>query len=377
MRQFFCILAAFCFLFGLAAQANTLDRVETVVVTSPAGGVRLNGTLRLPTGPGPFPAAVLLPEHGASTLEPSAADAQLLATLADYLVSKGIAVLRLQERGPAGSSIVERSTDATAALNHLRTHPHIDATRLGLIGHGEGANVALLAGAQPLAPSFVVALAAAGLPGRELLASQTTMYGKMLHDSTAIQRQRSYQLAQQKSEEEAASMRAKGSNAAQVQMYLDQQRLRLKATMRRDEENLVKHQRAMLEIVRQTPDNAQAQAILSNMLRQYYPDAAAADVQATAQLLTSPAYRSYLSFDPQPTLGQVRCPVLLLQGENDAEVNPTTNLALLKKGLRANQRVTELRLPGLDHALQATPAATAAPVPNALADIHNWLQGQQ
>jgi pimeloyl-ACP methyl ester carboxylesterase len=203
------------------------------------------------------------------------------------------------------------------------------------------------------------------------------MYGKVLHDSTVIQRQRSYQFAQQESEQEAANMRAKGSNAAQVQMYLDQQRLRLKATMRRDEESLVKHQRAMLEIVRQTPDNAQAQAILSNMLRQYYPAASAADVQATAQLLTSPAYRSYLSFDPQPALAQVHCPVLLLQGENDAEVNPATNLTLLKKGLRANQRVTELRLPGLSHALQTSPGAEVAVVPSALADINSWLKGQK
>lgn len=87
-----------------------------------------------------------------------------------------------------------------------------------------------------------------------------------------------------------------------MQTYLDQQHLRLKAPQRRDQEARVKHQRAILEIMRQMPDNAQAQAISSNMLRQRYPAIAPPDVQASVQACTTPAYRSYLSFDPLPAL---------------------------------------------------------------------------
>jgi dienelactone hydrolase len=303
MRFLSLIVASFLTLSIFGTQAKPLDRTEAVMLTSPAGGVRLNGLLRLPSGPGPFPAAVLLPERGADDRNANSADNQLLSSLADYLVSQGVVVLRLHERGIGGSegsmattTVAERSADAIAALNYLRTRPQIDVTRLGIIGHGEGGNVALLAGAQPLAPTFVVALGAAGLPGPELLAHQPVMYGKVLgQDSTDAVRQRKYRLAMVAAEQEAAKMRAQGSNAAQVQTYLDQQRLRQKAAMRRDEETLVKHQRAMLEIVRQTPDNAQAQAILSNMLRQRYPAIAPADVQASVQTLTTPAYRSYLA----------------------------------------------------------------------------------
>lgn len=386
MRQLF---AAFvCLILVLAGSARAWafdDRVESVALTSPAGGVRLNGTLRLPVGSGPFAAAVLLPEHGSS--DEASADSRLLNNLADYLVSQGVAVLRLQERGrgsegsATATTLAERSADATAALNYLRTRPQVDVTRLGLIGHGEGANAALLAGAQPMAPAFVVALAASGLPGRELLAAQPNMYGKVLHDSTAAQQQRQYRADLLAAEQEAASMRAKGSNSAQVQMYLDQQRLRLKSALRRDEERLVKHQRAMLEIVRQTADNAQAQAILSNMLHQFYPSITPADVQATVAQLTTPAYRSFLNFDPQRTLADVQCPVLLLQGDADAEVNAAVNLPLLKKGLHSNARVAELRLPGLDHALRvaspATPVSPTASFLTAESDIRTWILSQK
>ena len=385
MRPFFSVLAAICLLLAFGAQANTLDRIEAVVLVSPAGGASLNGILRLPSGPGPFPAAVLLPEHEAGTLAPSTADKQLMSSLADYLVSQGMVVLRLQERGngEGPGTLAERSANALVALNYLRTRPQVDVTRLGLIGHGEGGNVALLASAQPLAPTFVVALAAAGLPGRELLATQPTMYGKLLgNDSTDAQRQRKYQLDQVAAEQEAAKMRAHGSNSAQVQTYLDQQRLRQKMALRRDEENLVKHQRAMLEIVRQTPDNAQAQAILSNMLRQRYPGIAPQDVQASVQTLTTPAYRNYLAFDPLPTLPKVQCPVLLLHGDDDTEVNAPVNLALLKKGLRSNTRVTEMHVPGLNHALQFSKAEAAglspAPIsPDAQTSIHTWIMSQK
>ncbi|MFD2721327.1 CocE/NonD family hydrolase [Hymenobacter monticola] len=370
--------------------ASTLDRSEAVAVTSPAGGVRLNGILRLPTGQGPFPAAVLLPERGVDASNPHSADNQLLNGLADYLVRQGVAVLRLHERGRGGSggsaattTLAERSADAIAALNYLRTRPQVDVTRLGLIGHGEGANVALLAGAQPLAPTFVVAMAAAGLPGREVLATQPAMYGKVLgNDSTDVQRARKYRLDMLAAEQEAAKMRLNGSNAAQVQTYLDQQRLRQKAAMRRDEEALIKQQRAMLEIVRQTPDNGQAQAILGNMLRQRYPGIAPTDLQASVQTLTTPAYRSYLSFDPQPDLPGVKCPVLLLQGEADREVNAAANLTALRKGLRNNARVAELRYPNLNHALQFasdTPAeaASAAFNPDTPADVYKWISSQK
>ncbi|MDO7850644.1 alpha/beta hydrolase family protein [Hymenobacter convexus] len=374
----------------MGASANTLDRAEAVAVTSPAGGVRLNGILRLPTGQGPFPAAVLLPERGVDASNPNSPNNQLLNSLADYLVRQGVVVLRLHERGMGGSggsatttTLAERSADAIAALNYLRTRPQVDVTRLGLIGHGEGGNVALLAGAQPLAPTYVVALAAAGLPGREVLATQPVMYGKVLgNDSTDAQRARKYRLDMVAAEQEAAKMRLKGSNAAQVQTYLDQQRLRQKAAMRRDEEGLIKQQRAMLEIVRQTSDNSQAQAILGNMLRQRYPGIAPTDLQASVQTLTTPAYRSYLSFDPQPELPAVKCPVLLLQGEADQQVNAAANLASLKKGLRNNPRVAELRYPNLNHALQfasdsPADAAAAAFNPDTPADIYKWIVSQK
>ncbi|MDB5438063.1 MAG: putative lipoprotein, partial [Caulobacteraceae bacterium] len=62
--------------------------------------------------------------------------------LADALTRRGVAVLRLDDRGVGGSARggpndTDRdfATDTEAALTWLRTQPDIDKTRLGLIGH--------------------------------------------------------------------------------------------------------------------------------------------------------------------------------------------------------------------------------------------------
>ena len=74
-------------------------------------------------------------------------------------------------------------------------------------------------------------------------------------------------------------------------------------------------------LVRLLVNDDQAQAIAVNMLRQRYPDQDPALARARARQLVTPWYRYYLKFDPQPGLAQVQCPVLLLNGTDDAEVN--------------------------------------------------------
>ena len=111
----------------------------------------------------------------------------------------------------------------------------------------------------------------------------------------------------------------------------------------------------MYEIIRQTGSNAQAQAIVTNMLRQNnsFMDAAAA--QRTAAELTSPRFRYYLDFDPTAQLAEVKCPVLLLNGTADLTVTADANLDPLYKGLKPNKQVTMKKLAGVNHLFQPDP----------------------
>ena len=371
----------------MAVKATTYH-TETVSLTSQPGNVALAGTLSIPDGAGPFPAAVLLSDMGGQDRDSRQGKYRFFADIAATLARQGIAVLRLDDRGvgqSGGSGTLATTADlvrdALAGLNYLRVRPSIDPARTGLIGHGEGGNVALLAAAQPVPPGFVVALAASGLVGLDLLASQPEPLNAADTARIGVARRQAWAEVLAK----AAKLRTSGSNSAQVETYVAQQRLKIKSEERKQAEATLKFRRTMLEIVRQTASNDQAQAIVVNMLRQRYPDQDPALARARATDLLTPWYRYYLKFDPQPGLADVQCPVLLLNGTDDAEVNAATNLTALEKGLKGNKRVSSRRLPGLNHWFQ-TPAAeliadengTVDPViaPVLLTTVRDWVLQQ-
>ncbi|MDB5233735.1 MAG: hypothetical protein JWR44_728, partial [Hymenobacter sp.] len=303
---------------------------------------RLSGMLTIPAGPGPFPAVVLVSDSGPHDRDGKTGDFAPLGLLADYLTRRGIAVLRFDDRGVGKSggtpalTTADLVSDAQAGMNYLRTRPEIDLSHLGLIGHGEGGNVALLAAALPLPPAFVVALAAYGLPGRDIVVQQ-----------------------------QATTLRTLGMETPQI-------------------EAAAKRQQAMLEIIRQTTDNAQAQAIVANMLKQNNQAIDNATAQASAAEMTSVRYRYFLAFNPAEKLTAVNCPVLLLNGSSDLTVSAEANLGALQRGLKLNKSVTVKKLPGVNHLFQPEPnkwpVVNGQPQPNfspeAQETIREWIVAQ-
>ena len=243
--------------------------------------------------------------------------------------------------------------------------------------------MALLAAAQAPAPAFLVALGAAGINGQELLARQTALVNQPGEpDTTQLAQNTRCAQVMALARREAKKQLAAGNSPIQVQVRVAQEQLRLSNEARKRGDALYKRQYALLEIIRQTPDNAQAQAIVANMLKQIYPSLAPATAQVRAGQLTSAWYRSFLNFDPQAELGKVACPALLLHGTADAQVPAAANLSALEKGLKGNKRVNVEKLEGVSHSFQAPaseqalangsalpPAASA----DALETIRDWV----
>ncbi len=297
------------------AQLSRPYREENIGFANAA--LRLGGMLTVPAGEGPFPAVVLVSDTGTGPhdRDGSVNNFAPLGQLADYLTRRGVAVLRVDSRGVGQSGGTFTSATATdlvsdvqAGLRFLRTRPEVDQAHLGVIGHGEGGNVALLAAAQPLPPTFVVALAAYGQPGRVI---QTTQQANAIND-----------LSKASGQVEAAA----------------------------------KRQMDVLEIVRQTYDSEHAQAQVASMLRQNDPTLDEPTAQRRAADLTSVYYRGFLGVDPAAMLEKVSCPVLLLNGTADQTVAAEVNLKLLARGIKTSKDVSARKLPGVNHLFQADPS---------------------
>ena len=97
-----------------------LDKEEEVTFKN--GAVTLAGTLSIPEGKGPFPAFVMVTGSGLQNRDEELFGFKPFAVITDYLVRRGIATLRYDDRGAGGSTgnIAMATTADFAALIRVR-----------------------------------------------------------------------------------------------------------------------------------------------------------------------------------------------------------------------------------------------------------------
>jgi uncharacterized protein len=154
-----------------------------------SGTEHLAGTLTVPPGAGPFPAALLI--SGSGPLDRDGDTRRLplgvSRTLAQVLAAAGVASLRYDKRGVGASSgtfltagLSDNIADARAALAALSARPEVDPARLLLIGHSEGAIIATTLAADDPRLAGVVLLAGTARKGDDLLLWQAAQVAPTL-----------------------------------------------------------------------------------------------------------------------------------------------------------------------------------------------------
>jgi uncharacterized protein len=154
---------------------------EEVTVPTPAGH-RLVGTLTRPRQRGRVPAVVMITGSGAQDRDQAIGilpGYRPFRDIADTLSRRGIAVLRLDDRGTgastgdfAAATSADFADDIRAALAYLRTRTDIDPRRLGLVGHSEGGVIAPMVAATDPSLRAIVLIAGTARTGREIIAFQ-------------------------------------------------------------------------------------------------------------------------------------------------------------------------------------------------------------
>lgn len=153
---------------------------EEVKVETPAGHA-LAGTLTLPkTASRANPVAAVITITGSGPQDRDEAIGlegfRPFRQVADALGRRGIAVLRMDDRGTGssggsfkGSTSADFAEDIRAGLSYLRSRPEVRADRLGVIGHSEGAVIAPMVAEKEPALRAIVLLAGVAEPPRSAL----------------------------------------------------------------------------------------------------------------------------------------------------------------------------------------------------------------
>ena len=317
---------------------------EVITFLNATAKISLAGTLTLPPGQGPFPAAILLGGSGPNDRDESLAGHRPFLVLADHLTRKGIAVLRFDKRGIgkstgdyANATMEDFTGDAEAALAYLKTRKEVDAKKIGLIGHSEGGMIAPLIAAHSGDVAWIILLAGPGLNGEETLLLQSELI-----------------------------LKAAGLSDAQT------------ATAR-------EFNKQAYALVRQEKDPANLQSKLSDLVKSSAMSASLPPeaLESQVQLMATPWFRFYLDYDPLPALQETLCPVLALNGGKDLQISPKENLAKIQKALQdsGNKDFQATQLPGLNHLFQHAPAGLPneygeileTMAPEALNAISDWV----
>src|SRR5688572_17097237 len=163
-----------------SAPADAPYTAEEVVVKTPAGHT-LAGTLTLPKSASrtkPVSAIITVTGSGPQDRDENIGlpGFRPFRQIADALARRGIAVLRMDDRGTGasggtfkGATSADFAEDVRAGLAYLRTRPEIRADRLAVLGHSEGAIIAPMVAEKEPTLRAIVLLAGIAQPGRTAL----------------------------------------------------------------------------------------------------------------------------------------------------------------------------------------------------------------
>lgn len=295
---------------------------KEVVVKNNKANVELAGTLTLPGSGGPFPAVILITGSGAQNRDEELMGHKPFLVLADYLTRKGIAVLRVDDRGFGKSTgnfstatTLDFATDVSAEIDFLKTQKEIDSTKIGLAGHSEGGLIGPIVASERKDVAFVVLLAGPGVTGEQILLMQTARMNKMagysdkeLADEKSL-RTKIYTVIKKNSDNEKA--------ATKIKAYVQSAKQKNP------------HGRGISQM-----DDVQTDIFIKEC--------------------TSPWFRTFLVLDPVNYLTKVHCPLLALNGSLDVQVPSKENLAAIEKAMifGGNSHYSIEEIPDANHLFQ-------------------------
>lgn len=325
------------------------DKPTEIEVRFAHGKTTLAGTLVRPSQDGPHPLVVMLAGS-------SRGDRRSFLALARHLAAHGIAVLCYDSPGTGCStgkrwqqSLDERTEEACAAIQFLRTKADVRSDQIGLWGISQGASVAVMTAARSPEVAFVIPVSTSGVSGFE----------QMLHFARATGQ------AHNLPPDDIAKL------VTFVELFFEQMRDTDTLDFAQMEERVRPWQeRPWLDFVRAVRDRrtlsaTERLAAVQGCLRAWRDDPwwkPTFGSQAEFLLGMGPddydnflkANRQGVDFDPRPYLKRVWCPALVLFGGEDVVGPIEKSAAIYRQGMEegGNRDVTVTIFPGGNHSIQ-------------------------
>lgn len=298
-------------------------RTEEVTFNNPVEKNKLTGTLTLPEGKGPFPAAILISGSGQQNRNSEVFGHKPFWVIADHLTKNGIAVLRFDDRGVGGSEgDLKNATsenfadDVRGGIEFLLKRKDIHPKKLGLIGHSEGGMIAPIAALKSKDVSWMILMAGLGTSGEKVLLDQTELIS-----------------------------RVSGLDEEQITLTLNTNKQLYDAI-----KNITNPEQKREEITKILTENFQINPQTASLTE----DQKKQLMQSQLATLGSPWFAFFVTYEPQKYLTGFKKPVLVINGTLDLQVPYEANTQGIKQALEngGNKQVTVQIFEKMNHLFQ-------------------------
>ncbi len=328
--------------------------VKNVKFKGKETGLTYGGTLTLPKGEKKYPLAVLVSGTGKNDRDYKYSGHQFFTVLADWLARKGIASLRVDDRGEGETTgdfslatSLDFANDLHEAFTYLKQQSNIDTSFLGVIGHSEGGMIASIETSRNKDVKFMVSLSGIAVSGFKNLELQNKaiLQSFDIPDSLVVKYMELYKTMFRTvyNFKEGDSLELNLTHAVNA-FKKQQDSTVLKALQLLDGRDLT----LIYRYARQAKTNW---------------------------------YKYMIHYNSEVFLSKINIPVLALNGEADINVIAKENLNGFKTYLPPTTDLTLKSYPKLNHMYQHCNACTASEIPEidevfapeVLEDISKWI----
>ncbi|PQA59964.1 alpha/beta hydrolase family protein [Siphonobacter curvatus] len=319
--------------------------------------VQLKGTLTLPSQGKNFPAVILITGSGPQDRDETILGHKPFKAIAEYLGSRGYAVLRYDDRGGGkmnktfiNATIDNFIKDAEASLDYLKTRKEINPRKIGMLGHSEGGSIAPGVAAQRKDVAFVILMAA---PGRSMVEVMRQQNRDLFYTAKI--------------------------DSAVVETYVTEYFDKVFPAFATQQDTA-----QLSGLIRERIGFLRTQLSPNQLFVFGIPPKEDMYVKQVVANYNGEWFRRFITFDPVPSLQKMTVPTLALNGTKDVQVNADMNLQGIENALQkaGNKRYKIVRLEGLNHLM--LPAKTGLPQeyaaikgdidPTFLEAVYEWLQ---
>ncbi|MBQ7551433.1 MAG: alpha/beta hydrolase [Bacteroidales bacterium] len=284
----------------------------------------IEGTLTLPQGQKTRAALILISGSGHQDRDETLMAHKPFKLLADTLTRNGFAVYRYDDAAPLyfkNMTTFDFVEQVQKICDSLAQIPELYQVPIGLLGHSEGGLVACIAASQCDKIQFVVSLAGIAEPIKEILLYQNRVLSEAENLETA-QIEKNMTLSKK--------------------IYEIMEKAKTKEMAQRKLSDFLLSMTSKMTLEQKTASHLTPTEVL--IMQQ--------------QLLT-PWYYTLFHIKPSLYIKKVKCPILVLNGDKDRQVDAAANLSLFTNYLIANKDVTIRKIQGVNHLFQ--PCQTGMP----------------